>query len=361
MTDNNELEIVSTNQMPTPMEIFAEKIKTNYPEHISFAERLIASEGKIPAVVDNDTDSGKLGDFIKQAKGAIKTLDGLRSAEKEPFVEKGRMVDGFFKNYMEKLKKISDKANEVQSAYLKKKEDEERRRREEEARKLREQQEEQLREAQRIAKEAEEARKAQEEEAKRIAKEAEEKQKEIQRKAEEERKKQEDEIARLKAEAAEAVRLDALTKAALKEAEAKIKEINKEEKSELKEVVSDVKEAEKSLKTLDKLVKEADRESVKMLDNAIRTEKQAEKMEALAGASSADLARTRGFEGSLSTVRTSLVGIISSREELDLETLRPYFRDSDLQFAVDQFVKTYGQTKTIKGVTVIEDAKAVVR
>lgn len=105
----------------------------------------------IPEAIKDDETAGKVGDFIKKTNGYMRDAEGSRKTEKEPYLEGGRLVDGFFNQITSKLKDCKDKAQRRLTLYQREKAEEERRLKEEEARK---------------AREAEEARRREEEEAK---------------------------------------------------------------------------------------------------------------------------------------------------------------------------------------------------
>lgn len=347
------------NSPPSDMEIFSEKMMGIYPDTFAFYQKLIESQDRIPEEVNDDVTSGKLGDMIKQITNCDKSLNAARTEEKELYLKGSRMVDGFFNQYRETLKKLKDKAGEIQAAYLKRKADEEARLREEKARESREKAERELAEANRKAKEAEELRKQEAEESARLAKEAKEREDRILAEAAEEKRKAQSEIDRLNQEKADADKVTAETKRQLKEAQDNLKEVEKTELAELREVKADVREQEGAIARIGAAAKAAEKTSDRLLDKAARTEKQADKLDRHADANAADMARTRGFEGSVSTVQTFWVGSLSSRQTVDLEALRAYFREDDLNFAITQFVKTGG--RNLRGADIREETKATVR
>lgn len=366
------------NNPPSEQENFERQFKEKYPELFMFAERLLASEGRIPDTINDDENSGKLGDFIKQLKTANKNLDAARSSEKEFYLEGGRKVDGFFKRYMEKLQSLKERAEKINGFYLKQKEDEKRRQAEEEAARLKAEAEEKIAEAQRREKEAEEKRKEAEAERQRIQEEAERKQREIEAAAEAERKRQQAEIDAQKKALEDAVRKvreareqkerdDAALEQAKKEAaeakqghkdaESRAKEIEREAREQKKELKTEVRAAESVVASLEKSAKLDVRESRKLLDEAIRTDKQAERMDNIAEASAANLVRVRG-EQSLSTARTEWVGTVVDRSALDKAALWPHLKAEDLQHALNAWVRA-NPGQRMPGAYIREETKAV--
>lgn len=96
-----------------------------------------------------------------------------------------------------------------------------------------------------------------------------------------------------------------------------------------------------------------------VLGEAVRVEEQAQKAEKQAEAKPAELARTRGDYGSLATLRTTWVGEIVDKKELDLEALRPFMSDDVLQKLVNAAVKA--GFKELRGVKIYQKSEATVR
>lgn len=349
------------NNPPSDIDIFGEKVKEKYPEMFAFAERLLGSEERLPKEVNDDEVSGKVGDFVKQVQTAIKNLDAARKSEKEEYLEAGRRVDGFFKvKYIDKLTRLKDTIAQVNAAYLKRKEDEERRIREEKAEQLRLEAEEKLRLAREQEAEANRKREEAEAEQRRIAAEAEAREKAIREEAARKAATAQAEIDRLNAEKATQAKVDQETRDKLKAAQDQLKAVNAEAKADLKELKEETKEQMSEMSDLAKDAKGDMKESRKLLDDATRTDKQAEKMEKLAGVSAADLARTRGEGGSLSTIETKWVGTVTNREIIDMNSLRQHFKDDDIQIALNSWVKA-NPGKQMPGAFIREETKAVTR
>lgn len=355
---------IGGNNPPSDIEVFGDRMKEVYEDNFNFAEKLLAAEERIPAAVDNDIDAGKLGDYIKQLKNCDKSLNAARESEKEVYLKGTRMVDGFFNSYREKLKKLVEKAAQPLAEYQKRKEDEERRRREEEAEKKRLEAEAALRDAERKRKEAEEKERIAKEEAAKAAAEADRKRKEIEERAAAEKAEQQREIDRLNAEKAAAEKADKEKQAELKrqldEANEKLKATKANEKAELKEVKADLEAHEDAAHELAKQAKADHRESNKLVDTAVRADKQATKLDALAEKSAAELSRVRGLEGSVATVSTMWVGDVIDREALDKAALWPHLKAEDIQIALNSWVKA-NPGQQMPGAFIREETKAVVR
>lgn len=361
---NEPLASLGHNNPPSDIEVFGDRMKELYTDTFNFAERLLAAEDRIPSEVNDDVDAGKLGDFIKQLKNCDKSLNAARESEKEVYLKGSRMVDGFFNQYREKLKKLVEKAAGPLAEYQKRKEDEERRKKEEEAERKRQEAEAKLREEKRLREEAEAKRREAEELERKAREEAAAREAEIRRKAEEEKARQQAEIDRLKAEKEAQDKADKEKQAELKrqldEANAKLKETAAQEKAQLKEVKQELEATEDLAQELNKQAKADQREANKALDGALRADKQAEKLDKLADKSAAELSRVRGMEGSVATVQTFWVGDVVDREKLDKSALWPHLKEEDIQIALNSWVKA-NPGKMMPGAFIREENKAVVR
>ncbi len=100
-------------------------------------DELLAAEARIPPI-DNEDAARKVSDFIKQLTAAAKAADTARVGTKEPYLEGGRGVDGFFKAITDPLATVKRNAEQKLTAFLRAKEAAERQRREDEARQQRE-------------------------------------------------------------------------------------------------------------------------------------------------------------------------------------------------------------------------------
>jgi hypothetical protein len=137
---------VGHNRAPA-IEILRDELELENEPLLKRAADLAAAAGRMPEKVLDDETAGKFSDMVKLVAAAIKASEAGRVGKKEPFLEGGRAIDGFYK------KRISDPLLAIKASvesrlgvYLRAKADRERRAREE---------------AERLAREAE--RKAQEE------------------------------------------------------------------------------------------------------------------------------------------------------------------------------------------------------
>lgn len=142
--------------IPTPQQIHAD-LEIGNVSLLARRDELLAAAGRVPAEID-DAIEGRVIDFIKQINACASKAKEAFKAAKEPYLEGGRAVDGFFKKITDPLDAAKKTLNDRLTAHLRRKEAEERRRREE---------------AERLAREAAEtARREAEEAARRLAEES---------------------------------------------------------------------------------------------------------------------------------------------------------------------------------------------
>lgn len=130
---NNSIATIGDNNPPTDAEILKQKLRDTHKTPLSRAEQLIADAANLPGVINNDDEAKARADFIKEMIASGKTLEALRTNEKEPYLTLGRVVDGFFKSVTDTLDKTKANINQPLTAYLKRKDDEAKRKLREEA------------------------------------------------------------------------------------------------------------------------------------------------------------------------------------------------------------------------------------
>ncbi len=138
------------NQPPPDANPIRDRLTEDHSGLLSRRDELLAATDRVPVAIESESTAQKVGDFIKQLQAAVKNADAARVAEKEPYLDGGRQVDGFFKKVTEPLAKDKKDIEGRLNIFLRKKADAERRAREEAEKKARE-------EAKRTAKEAAEA------------------------------------------------------------------------------------------------------------------------------------------------------------------------------------------------------------
>jgi hypothetical protein len=101
-------------------------------------DALLDAGQRVPQAVEDDEGAGRVAEFIKQIAACEKVAEASRVALKEPFLAKGRAVDGFFKKIVDPLVALKRTVNARLTAYQQKKAAAERAAREAEERRQRE-------------------------------------------------------------------------------------------------------------------------------------------------------------------------------------------------------------------------------
>lgn len=129
------------------IEILRDELELENEPLLSRAADLQIAVLRMPFTVDDDEMAGKFADMVKLIGAAIKASEAGRTAKKEPFLEGGRAIDGFYKKRIsDPLLKIKASVEERLGVYLCAKADREKR--------VREEAERVAREAERAAQEA---------------------------------------------------------------------------------------------------------------------------------------------------------------------------------------------------------------
>ena len=250
----------------TPAEIY-ERLADTYASLIARRDELLAGVARVPAEIGDDNVS-KIIDFVKQIKAAGTKATEAFKTEKNPFLEGGRAVDGYFKRITEPLSDGVVALNKKLTVYQ-------------------------------VAKEAAERR--------------------------------------VREAAEQAARVEA----------ARLQKIADDAAAALRAEADKMREAQN-------------------LDAAVEREAEAQRAEAAALLASreaqakvADLSRTRGDMGGVSSLRTEWRGEIISRADLDLEALRDHIPADALDQAIRSFVKAGARNLT--GARIYEHKYAVTR
>ena len=138
---------IGDNQPPADADPLRDRLGDDYGEMIARSDELLGAFDRAPGDI-TDANAGPMTDFIKQIGAHVKTLDKARVAEKEPYLQGGRTVDGFFKTMTGKLEKSASALRSRLTLYERVKAAIERRAREDEERRQR-------KEAKRLCREAE--------------------------------------------------------------------------------------------------------------------------------------------------------------------------------------------------------------
>lgn len=119
-------------------EMLRQNLAEKYLPLLSRRDELLDACNRVPGTIEDDDTAGKVADFIKQMTGAHKTAETARVGEKEPHLEAGRTVDGWFKAITDPLATAKKGIEARLTTYQRIKADAERRAREETERQTRE-------------------------------------------------------------------------------------------------------------------------------------------------------------------------------------------------------------------------------
>jgi ABC-type Fe3+/spermidine/putrescine transport system ATPase subunit len=127
--------MIGHNLPPTDAEILGEKLSENSKADIERMSQILSIQ--IPEEILDETQAKWAADFIDKTKILKKTFDKTHEREKAPYLEMGRVVDGFFKTKINTLDAVLKKIAVPVNAYLDKKRAEEQRQIRERAEKAR--------------------------------------------------------------------------------------------------------------------------------------------------------------------------------------------------------------------------------
>jgi hypothetical protein len=360
-------------------------LRDNLLEKYGYIEQrtkeLVKMADGLPAEANADNEK-QLSDFLKATKLHLKTIDTTRLSEGEEARRKQAVVNGLFKSvFAEPLEKVRDQANRILQDWLEKKAEAERKYREEQARKEAERREAERVEAERRAQAAREEaervrieneRKQREHEAemerKRLAIAEAEKKREEERRAmearqEEERRKREAAIAAAEEDKRKLAALERQRKEAEERQQREAARLAREQEEQRQR---EAREAERLAKQQEREREDAAREARKQERRVTSAENElgraetkettaVAKVEAVENMSAADLSRTRGDYGSVSTLVTHWTFANLDRSKLALEPLRQHIPTDALEQAVRSFIKAGGHE--LDGVDIIEDTR----
>lgn len=333
-------------------------LEANYPEVSTRYAELMASAAEIPERVNDDVNSGKLGDLIKEMRKWDTSAESGRKIEKEPFQKGGATVDSFFKQYTEAMDKEKKRVTAIQDDYLNRKKAEAKRLAEENAKLEREK-------AERVAREAAEAeeRRIAADAARDEALEKEREAKENKDELEQGRLDAEALVASLKLKKANARRdrdegafNDANTALAL--AAQKLVVAKESLRAARKKLADEAAARERA----DREARTRAREQENKLGEAVVHEARADKMDRkIENATDADFARTRGDHGSVNTLArrwTSYIADVSLVRK-NIAMLAEFITADDLQVLVNK--RASAGNRDVPGVTYeqVSESRAV--
>ena len=149
------------NLPPSDESVFIAELESRHGDLIGRRDQLVEASGRAPETIEDAETAGKAADFIKQIVAHEKASDRARKDEKEPYLERGRWTDNWFKNVsIAGLAGIKRTVTDRLTAYQRRAAEEERQRRLAEERRRQEEARRAAEEAERQRREAEEAARA---------------------------------------------------------------------------------------------------------------------------------------------------------------------------------------------------------
>lgn len=139
----NEMPLPRDHNRPPITEALADAYRSLKTEVEQIAERA----NKTPRKIATEDDLDAVGTLVKDVGALIRKVDDRRKTEKQPFLDGGREVDGFFATMTDRLDRIRQTFQKAADDHAREKAAAERRAREEEARRLREEEEQKRRDA----------------------------------------------------------------------------------------------------------------------------------------------------------------------------------------------------------------------
>ena len=95
MNDIIEDAMIGHNKPPADAEQIRDRLAEAHADMVKRQAELLDAFLRTPDTVD-DSNAGRVTDFVKQIAAATKNIKAARVAEKEPFLHGGRAVDTFF-------------------------------------------------------------------------------------------------------------------------------------------------------------------------------------------------------------------------------------------------------------------------
>ena len=97
---------IGDNQPPADADPLRDRLRDEHEALGQRSDELLAAALRAPEDLTDD-NAGQVADFVKQIGAHRKKLDTVRVAEKEPYLQGGRTVDGFFKTMTGALDKAA--------------------------------------------------------------------------------------------------------------------------------------------------------------------------------------------------------------------------------------------------------------
>lgn len=277
--------------------ITADQLKIDFAHIEKDVTAALALANKTPSLIEDDEDIAVCREAVKALMKEHKRAEAIRVETKNPYLDAERVVDSFFAALKKQLADVQAGIEARAKHYLDKKAADERARREAEAA------------AARAA----------------------------------ERKRQEEAAAAATAAAEERRRAEEAEAAAAAEVESEKRAEAEAEAAEARAA------AEKSAAN----ARAARQREIDAAATTARTQSAAEEKPA-------DLARTRVGDG-MATLQQGFDFRIDAYATIDLDALRPYFSEADIEKAIRRYVGIHKGDKPLRGVTIFPTTKAQMR
>ncbi len=124
---------IGDNLPPVDFDALTERLRESHQELIARNTELLEALDRVPEEFESEETANKAADFIKQLQAQLKNTEAIRVKEKEPYLDGGRRVDGFFKNLSDKIEAAKTTVTKRLTKWQIKVAEEERRQREAEA------------------------------------------------------------------------------------------------------------------------------------------------------------------------------------------------------------------------------------
>ena len=130
---------IGDNRPPEDADPLRDRLTETHGALVARQAALLADAAlRAPETIEDEETAEDVSDYIKEMTSCVKTLEGARVSEKEPYLKNGRIVDGFFKKLSDGLDEVTRTVKRSLTIYQRQKAEEERRAREEEERRIRE-------------------------------------------------------------------------------------------------------------------------------------------------------------------------------------------------------------------------------
>lgn len=88
---------IGDNQPPVDYDALTERLNLDHVALINRRNDLVNAMERVPETIEDEATAKAASDFVKQLQAVIKQANAARVEEKEPYLEGGRRVDGFFR------------------------------------------------------------------------------------------------------------------------------------------------------------------------------------------------------------------------------------------------------------------------